>query len=56
MTDTTHDDLAKELRDRFEKLDRRLAKMQRSRDRYREAWEAEKARTTLAAITETPHD
>jgi F0F1-type ATP synthase membrane subunit b/b' len=31
-------------------LEAKLAKMQRSRDRYREAWEAEKTRTTLAEL------
>jgi predicted small secreted protein len=30
----------------------KLAKMQRSRDRYREAWEAEKARACLAELGE----
>ena len=37
-------------------LEAKLAKMQRSRDRYREAWEAEKTRTTLADLKEKPND
>jgi hypothetical protein len=41
---------AAQMMDRIEELEANLAKMQRSRDRYREAWEEEKARFTKAMM------
>jgi len=41
---------ADQMMDRIEELEANLAKMQRSRDRYREAWEEEKARFTKAMM------
>jgi uncharacterized protein YukE len=41
---------AEDMIDRIEELEAKLAEMQRSRDRYREAWEEEKARFTKAMM------
>lgn len=41
-------DLIVDVVDEIERLRAALEKMQRGRDRYREAWEAEKARAALA--------